>query len=158
MSGDLAGDVTPYFKREQLARPEKKPRRLKAGRTRWDEIRAAKEGPCRVCLFVIENWAEAKAMGLDLCGLKPSYHHLVGKDFGGSDTESNIVPLGGDGVKGHHGLVQRLDRAACAALRRMLSDEEYSYIAGKAGEGWLETYYPVAYQAAVSPRTDGQQE
>lgn len=155
MSGDLAGDVTPYFKREQLARPEKPARRLKAGRTRWAEIREKKLGTCRVCLFVIENVREAHGMGLDVLAFKPTLHHLVGKDFLGSDTEANLVPLCGDGTKGHHGLVQRLDRASCAALRRMLSDEEYSYIAAKAGEGYLERYYPVVYTRAGGAASGG---
>lgn len=78
MTGDLAKqEVQPFSKETQLARQTKRYHRKVASPKRWEGIAAAKQGPCRVC---------GKAAPNEL-------HHLIPRSQGGSDTESNMVPM-----------------------------------------------------------------
>lgn len=152
-----AGFVRPDWKPERVKKEKRTGRtpRLRASKERWAEIRERKEGPCRVCLYIDTFPDEAAELRLTHCGMRVSYHHLVGRDLLGGDTESNIVPLGGDGVQGHHGMVQRLERPACMALRVMMRDDEYSYVVAKGGEGFLDRYYPARREVIGSAATAG---
>ena len=121
----LDGPARPYLKEDTLGRGPKRPSRRRAGRRRWEQIAAAKQGPCRVC-----NGAPPNEL-----------HHLVPRSQGGADTEANIVPLGGV----CHSRVTVYDREACAALRRSLTDAEYAYAVDVLGEGRFEAKFPVRW-------------
>lgn len=116
----------PYPKTQQLARKERRYTRKVASPKRWAAIADAKQGPCRVTNEPPPN----------------ELHHLVPRAIGGSDTESNIVPLSAEA----HRLVTAGDKAACAALRRSLSDDEYSYAVETLGEARFEARYPVTWE------------
>lgn len=116
----------PYPKTAQLARKERRYTRKVASPKRWQAIADAKQGPCRVCNVPPPN----------------ELHHLVARAIGGSDTESNIVPLCSD----CHGLVTRMDKPACAALRRSLTDAEYAYATETLGDARFESKYPVVWE------------
>lgn len=116
-------DVTPYPKAAQV--PPRKPRRTSASRERIAEIRAKKcDGPCRACNRYLPP-IEA--------------HHLIPRSLGGLWTESNIVGL----CRGCHTGVEGRQSDTLARLREALTDAEYSYVVEKAGEGFLDRYYPV---------------
>jgi 5-methylcytosine-specific restriction endonuclease McrA len=122
----LDGDAMPLPKEAQLARGDRRPKRVRASKARWEQIAEKKQGPCRVCQ-----------------GRPPNQlHHLVPRSQGGSDTEANIVPLCAD----CHRRVTGYDRAACALLRVSLTDLEYAYATETLGEGRFEARYPVAYE------------
>lgn len=133
-------DAKPYPKADQLERGGSgigmpKPlrnKRTKASPERIAEIRTKKLDYCRVC---------ETTNGL-------TAHHLIPRSLGGLWTESNIVGLCGSGTTGCHGLVEARDRRACAALRRSLSDPEYSYVVAKKGEDFLDRYYPILWERA----------
>lgn len=134
-------DVTPYWKPERsdggIGRPKPKAnKRTDASPARKAEIRAKKCDRCRVC-------GQPHTL---LMGPAINAHHLIPRSLGGLWTESNIVGLCGSGTTGCHGLVEARDRVACAALRRSLTDAEYSYIVAKKGEAFLDRYYPVAWE------------
>lgn len=119
----LAGHATPYPKEAQLQRGPKRPSRQRAGKKRWEQIHAAKQGPCRVCEGAPPN----------------QLHHLAPRGPAlGADTEANCVPLCAD----CHRRVTAYDRDACATLRASLSDAEYSYAVDKLGEARFEARYP----------------
>ena len=138
----------PFSKQQQLARGERRYTRKVASPKRWQAIMDAKGNVCRICLWIRENPKLAAEYGVTLeeCGLPVTYHHTVDRGDGGSDTEAGIIPLGGSGTTGHHGMVTRLHRGACAALRAAMTDEEYSYCVDKLGEGRFERKYPVEYR------------
>lgn len=119
----------PYWKETQLARGPKTRGRQKAGKKRWEQIRTAKDGPCRICGGAPPN----------------ELHHLAPKGAaGGADTESNLVPL----CHHDHQRVTRYDREACAVLRRALTDAEYAYAVDVLGEARFESRYPVKWERA----------
>ena len=118
---------SPDWKEQQLSRGPKRPKRVRAGARRWEEIADKKTGPCRVC-----------------GGQPVQLHHLVPRSQLGADTEANIVSLCGE----CHRRVTAYDRDACAALRRNLTDAEYSYAVEILGEGRFEARYPVRWEAA----------
>src|SRR5581483_8428162 len=102
----MAGE--PYPKETQLSRGERRYTRKVASPKRWQQIIDAKGDECRICTFIRDHPENAAEMGLTLDqdkGLSVSYHHLVPRGIGGSDTEANIVPIWGDGTSGHHGMV-----------------------------------------------------
>lgn len=113
----------PYPKSAQV--PPKRPKITKASRARIAEIRGKKiDGqPCRVC---------GASEGIQA-------HHLILRSLQGQWTESNIVPLCGP----CHADVSEMHRDACAKLRLTLTDAELSYVVEKAGENFLDRYYPV---------------
>lgn len=123
--GDLAREARPFPKAAQI--PAKKAKRTQASRARIAEIREKKAASCRLCA-VMEN---------------VNAHHLIPRSLGGAWTESNIVGLCGSGTTGCHGDVERRHADALARLRLSLTDAEYSYVVEKAGEGFLDRYYPV---------------
>ena len=116
----------PFSKEQQLARKERRYTRKVASPKRWAAIADAKQSHCRVCNAAPPN----------------ELHHLVPRGIGGSDTESNIVPL----CEGCHRAVTGSDKAACAALRRSLTDAEYAYCVETLGEARFESRYPVEYR------------
>lgn len=129
MTGDLSTFKGPLPKEAQLVRGPKRPSRQRAGKRRWEQIAAAKQGPCRVC-----------------GGNPPNeLHHLVPRAQGGADTESNLVPL----CRDCHRRVTDYDREACAQLRLSLSDAEYAHAVDTLGEGRFESKYPVEYRRPV---------
>lgn len=142
--------MTGYSKKEQLSRSpagigmpkHDGPRRFreKASPERWAEIRKAKLGECVVC-----RWFQTKQQ------LPSSLHHVVPKSQGGSDCESNCVPVCGDGVTGHHGLLEAHDQPTCqafAAAIQLFDPAAYSYAIEKLGEyGFLKRYH-VRFEAA----------
>ena len=113
-----------------IGRPKRK-RPTKTSPERVAEIRAKKCESCRLC----------GATG------NVNAHHLIprgmGGTIGGEWTESNVVGLCGSGTTGCHGLIEARDPAATYLLRASLTDAEYAYVVGKAGEGWLERRYPI---------------
>lgn len=123
----LEGPARPLPKAAQV--PPRTPRRTSASRQRISEIRAKKvDGqPCRICGF-----ADPPVQA----------HHLIPRSLGGIWTESNIVPL----CPACHADVEGRHRDVCARLRRALTEEEYSYIVHKAGENFLDRYYPVVWE------------
>lgn len=137
-------DVTPDFK----AAPSpggigrKKPRSPKrASPERWEQIRAAKLGPCLVC-----RWLGVKQE------LPSTLHHCVAKSLGGSDTEANCAPVCGDGVRGHHGLLEAHDPETCQAFAAALQqwdDQAYSYAVSKLGEDGFCRRYKVRFTDAL---------
>lgn len=44
-----------------------------------------------------------------LCGNRGSLHHVYPRGQGGDDVSENLVGLCGDGVRGHHGLIESGD-------------------------------------------------
>ena len=115
----------PYPKEMQLARGERRYLRKVASPKRWAAIADAKQGRCRICGAAPPN----------------ELHHLVPRAIGGSDTESNIVPL----CTGCHDLVTRRDPAACQKLRESFTDAEYAYATETLGEARLDARYPVVW-------------
>jgi hypothetical protein len=115
-----------YTKEMQLARAERRYTRKVASPKRWAAIADAKQGPCRVCNAPPPN----------------ELHHLVPRAIGGSDTESCIAPL----CRDCHALVSAGDKAACAALRRSLTDAEYAYCVETLGEARFESRFPVDWK------------
>lgn len=124
-------DVTPYPKAAQV--PPKKPRRTDASSTRKAEIRAKKATRCRLC-------REPNGQVIDP-------HHLIPRSLGGLWTESNIVGL----CRSHHDDVTDGHRDALYALRAALTDAEYSYVVERAGEGFMDRYYPVGVYPEATP-------
>lgn len=123
MSGDLArNEVKAYPKAAQV--PAKKPKRTDASNTRKAQIRAKKCAACRICCLTES--------------VDP--HHLIPRSLGGLWTESNIVGL----CRRCHDDVERRHPDALYALRARLTDAEYSYVVNKAGEGFMDRYYPVS--------------
>lgn len=47
-----------------------------------------------------------------LCGNRGTLHHVYPRGQGGDDVERNLIGLCGDGVTGHHGLIEDGDVAA----------------------------------------------
>jgi 5-methylcytosine-specific restriction endonuclease McrA len=118
-------DFKPFPKAAQVS--PKKPRRTSASRERIAEIRAKKASSCRLC-GTTEN---------------VNAHHLIPRSLGGVWTESNIVGLCGSGTTGCHGDIEHHHLDALYQLRASLTDAEYSYVVEKAGEGFMDRYYPV---------------
>lgn len=118
-------EVTPYPKERQLARGERRYRRTVASPKQWQQIVAAKSGPCRIC------------------GSRqyPGLHHVVPRDFHGDDLAQNIVPLCFD----CHQRVTDRQKDTCALLVWKLSDAEYAYAIGKLGEKVWERIYGIEY-------------
>lgn len=122
----LDGPARSYPKAAQV--PPKKARRTDASKPRIKEIRAKKAAECRLC---------GTTEGVNA-------HHLIPRSLGGLWTESNVVGLCGSGTTGCHGDVERRHVDALYRLRASLTDAEYSYVVNKAGEGFMDRYYPVA--------------
>ncbi len=107
--------------------------RVKASPQRWAEIRDKKLGDCYVCRY----------LGVEQ-GKPSTLHHVVSKSLGGSDCESNCVPLCGTGTTGCHGRVEHHEPDTCAtfaAALQLYDDAAYVYAVEKLGEdGWLRRY------------------
>jgi hypothetical protein len=72
-----------------------------------------------------------------LCGNQASLHHLYPKGQGGDDVESNLIALCGDGVSGHHGLIEDGDvvtRISLGAYLFLERPDFMFYMQGKLGE------------------------
>lgn len=121
----MSGEAKPYSKAQQLARGERRYRRKVASPKQWQAIIAAKGKVCRTC----HTWKNVQ------------YHHIVPRDFGGDDVADNIVPLCG---YSHDGVTQRRQKYVHEFLAS-LSDAEYAYAVGKAGEDWAERIYGLRY-------------
>ena len=131
-------EAKPYPKAMQLARGERRYRRKIASPKQWQAIIAAKGGTCRLLESVMTN--------LDLRGRRGQlgpvqYHHLVPRDLGGDDVADNIIPLCD---LCHRGITDRLP-GHVTALLHTLSDAEYAYAVGKAGEDVWERVYGIRY-------------
>lgn len=114
--------------------------RVKASPARWREIRDRKLGPCLVCTH----------LGVEQ-GAPSTLHHVVAKSLGGSDTESNCVPLCGTGTSGCHGRVEAHEPDTCQAFAvalQLLDDDAYAYAIGKLGEDGFFRRYKVRFEAA----------
>lgn len=118
-------EYRPFPKAAQI--PPRKPRRTDASTARIAEIRAKKTAICRLC-----GTTE-----------RVNAHHLIPRSLGGIWTESNVVGLCGSGTTGCHGDVERRHPDVLCKLRASLTDAEYSYVVEKAGEGFLDRYYPI---------------
>lgn len=112
----------PY---SQLSRGTRRYRRKVASARQWQQIVAAKTGPCRVCVRPASN-----GHGFHVV----TFHHLVPRSMGGDDVEDNIVPLCGDGTRGCHGAVTQRASGALHALDLSLSEAGRAYVVGKLGE------------------------
>ncbi len=112
-------------------RGERRYRRKAAGAKRWSQIIGAKG-----------------ADGCRLCGKRPvTFHHVVpkGAPYFGDDTESNVVGLCGDGVRGCHGAIEARDPVKSRSLCEALDDAEYAYAITHGGENFLERRYGLTY-------------
>lgn len=130
MNGDLARDeVTPHTKETQLARQTKRYHRKVASPKRWESIADAKQGPCRVCQAPAPN----------------ELHHLIPRSQGGSDTESNIVPL----CREHHASIEARNAVDGRRLAESLTDTEYAFVVDTYGEDFFERRLGVKYERAA---------
>jgi 5-methylcytosine-specific restriction endonuclease McrA len=120
----IEGDAKPLSKESQLARGERRYTRKVASQRRWQQIIAAKGGPCRVCGASVVQ-----------------FHHLIPRSQGGSDTEANIVPLCAD----CHRRIEARDKDAGMALALALTDAEYAYMVEHGGEDVLERRLGIVY-------------
>lgn len=82
--------------------------RIKVSRERWKELRAVKDGPCRIC------------------GQQPpnELHHLYSRARGGDDVPENLVPL----CTVCHDAVTCNDTAALRVLYATITDDEAGYL------------------------------
>lgn len=87
-----------------IGRPKPKSGK-RAAKARREEIRAAKVGPCIVCLY----------LGVQQ-ELPSSLHHVCAKSIGGYDGEWHEASVCGDGTNGHHGLIEAHDHETCQAF------------------------------------------
>lgn len=72
-----------------------------------------------------------------LCGNWGSLHHIYPRGQGGDDVTANLVGLCGDGVSGHHGLIEGGDVVTRMALGEYISDHRADtvfYVQQKLGE------------------------
>lgn len=126
--------VTDSGERDVLCMGDPKPpRRVKATKTEWEQIRARKltGWPCRVC--------DGKAA--------ECLHHLVPRGMGGADGDdvaSNLVPLCND----CHGLIEARDPWASSLLGQRLTNVEKKYVMEKRGAWYLESRYGLKGEAA----------
>jgi len=120
----VSGD--PYPKEQQLRRGEKRYHRRVASPKRWQQIIDSKRGPCRIC----------QSTG------PVEFHHLVSRGIGGSDTESNIVPL----CSHCHERVTANDRRFVTILRANLTDAEYAFAVETLGEARFEAKFSVDWK------------
>lgn len=127
----LDGHARPQPKAAQLARGERRYRRKVASPKRWQAIIDAKGATCRLVADVFPGPSPAGVQ----------YHHLVPRDLGGDDVADNIVPL----CQHCHDAVTRRQPDHVRALLDALSDAEYAYAVGRAGEGWAERIYGLGY-------------
>ena len=130
----VSGEAKPYSKAQQLARGERRYRRKVASPKQWQAIIAAKGADCRVCVNVPQS-----------PNGQITYHHLIPRDFGGDDVADNVIPL----CRGCHFVVTATigmdDKRRIESLLANLSDAEYAYAVGKAGEDWAERIYGLRY-------------
>jgi hypothetical protein len=113
------------------------------------------EGKCRACGKVL---ATVRQGAHELAALNRA--HLVAKGVRGDDVPANIIPLGGSGTTGCHGIqtsrnpgrnchgVQTPYEQVVQAIRRTMRPEERQYIIAKKSRAWLEQHYPT--QALVA--------
>ena len=123
-------DAQPYSKEQQLSRGAKRYRRKVASPKQWQRIYEEKvmcKG-CRVCFKLI--------------GTPIDPHHLIPRDYFGDDVPNNIIGLCRDCHRG----VELREPAHCRLMLTRLSDAEYAYAVGKAGEGFAERIYGVEYE------------
>lgn len=124
-------EAKPYSKAQQLARGERRYRRKVASPKQWQAIIAAKGSRCRL------------QIGDDGCvGDWVHYHHVIPSGNGGDDTADNIVPL----CDVHHSMLHDRIQLVVFELLSDLSDAEYAYAVGKAGEDWAERIYGLRYE------------
>lgn len=103
--------------------PDPKPaKRIKATRKDWQTMR----------------WHKL-TQGCRLCGTRDrvEFHHLVGRDLGGDDVLSNLVPL----CPQHHQAVEERKPEA-SVLRDHLQVNEHDYVMHKKGLDFFNRYYP----------------
>ena len=132
----VPGEAKPYSKAQQLARGERRYRRKVASPKQWQALRAEKlDGMlCRVCDgYRQEDYTYTLTMGL---------HHLIPRGQGGDDVADNLVPLHN---VCHDDVHNRRDQDVIRNLLGSLSDAEYAYAVGKAGEDWAERIYGLRY-------------
>jgi 5-methylcytosine-specific restriction endonuclease McrA len=102
-------DAKPYPKSQQLARGQRRTSRTVATRSEKERLRAAKDGPCRICGAPPPN----------------ELHHLIPRARGGGDVEANLVPL----CVVCHDAVTLFRPEALRDLLEALSDDEYEHVA-----------------------------
>jgi 5-methylcytosine-specific restriction endonuclease McrA len=104
--------------------------RVVASPKKWEALRTAKLGECRVCGGERQARNGTLTMGL---------HHLVFRSHGGDDVEDNLVPL-------HnvcHDEIHARNPESLQLLAESLTDAEYAYIIGKLGEGGMSRLFGV---------------
>ena len=122
-------EAKPYSKAQQLARGERRYRRKVASPKQWQAIIAAKltGKPCRV----MEDFRRADVL-----------HHIIPRSLGGDDVAENLVPM----CDVCHVIIHSIPNAPeLHWLLANLSDAEYAYAVGKAGEDWAERIYGLRY-------------
>jgi hypothetical protein len=108
------------------------PKREKASRDRWDEIRAGFEhATCVSCGLAVQ-----------------SLHHCVPKSQGGDDVAENMIPMCGDGTRGCHGILEShapgWERVAAAVRVYVLTNRPRCvYVIGKIGWDRFNSRYPL---------------
>jgi hypothetical protein len=113
----------------------------------YDKIEA--EGKCRACGKVL---ATVRQGAHPIAALNRA--HLVGKGVRGDDVDNNVIPLGGSGSTGCHGIqtsgnaglnchgVKTSHGQVVQAIRKTMRPEERQYIIAKKSRAWLEQHYP----------------
>lgn len=113
------------------------------------------EGRCRSCGKVLLTVRQGAHEILSL-----NRAHLVPKGQRGDDCDSNIIPLGGSGSSGCHGIqtshnagsnchgVTTSYEQVVAAIRRTMLPVERQYVIAKKSRAWLDKHYPAKAEAA----------
>jgi hypothetical protein len=113
----------------------------------WAKVES--EGACRACGKVLPTLRQGAH---EIASLNRA--HLVGKGVRGDDVPQNIIPLGGSGSTGCHGIqtsrnggsnchgVKTSYEQVVQAIRKTMRPEERQYIIAKKSRAWLEQTYP----------------
>lgn len=124
----MAGE--PFTKDRQVGVARKRYRRVVVSRKGWEKLQDERQGPCLVCRHLGRTQLLASTL-----------HHVVPRSRGGDDAAVNLVPLCGDGTRGHHGDVEARTGLTSRWLAEAVQQYEpavYAYAVEKLGEdGWL---------------------
>lgn len=122
----------PRPKAASLARGQRRYRRKVASPKQWQEIIAAKIGPCRACRDTRGNGAWHRYV---------EFHHVVSRADGGDDVADNIVPL----CRECHACITGRNLVLSRNMLGSLTDAEYAYMIQRGGENYPERAYGLRY-------------
>lgn len=145
---------------EPLSPEEIEERREKA-RERARERAAARRADHRVLVAaaavkVAEGACRACGMRLELGRPGLTRHHLLPRSKGGGHVPENLIPLGmGPGTCDCHGLFEssgKWRRAVGMMIREAMLPDERRYLRERAGDSFVDRYYPSIGDAAPPER------